>query len=156
MKNSLVKFNRSNPIFRDDVVTRFDDFFDSVFNHFITPFGPIAISESGYPKVNVIEKTDSYVIEASVPGMNKNNIKITTKDGIVRISGERRNEQEINKENYLCRELKCSSFSRSFDFDGIANFDQITSKLENGILIINVPKKKEIIEKEEFKEIKIE
>jgi len=155
-----VKMNRL-PIlksFLTDSVDPFSDFsrlqsdMDSIFDEFFVNWNAPTLSaiSGNYPKINILEKKDSFEIVAATPGLTKENLNIIYKEGILSIKGES-NQEELSKEDkYLCRELKKSNFFRSFRLDEkLVDTNSIKSSYANGELRVLIPKK----EKEENKEI---
>ena len=94
-------------------------------------------------KTDIKDEGDHYLLEAELPGFEKEDIKVNVEDGYLTISAERKNETEEKKENgYIRRERRFGSFSRSFDVTSV-NTDSITAEYKNGVLALNLPKKDE-------------
>lgn len=90
-----------------------------------------------------IRKTDDgFILEADLPGFEKKDIAVDIEGDILTIRAERHSESENseNKENFIRIERSYGSYERSFDVSGI-NTDSISAKYENGVLILNMPKK---------------
>jgi len=102
-------------------------------------FGVDFISKSSYPRVDVIDYTDKVVITAEVAGLAKEDVDITYKEGILTISGQKR-EDTSNGGTVIWKELKHSSFKRAFQLADNLLGDKATAKFTNGILDITVPK----------------
>ena len=113
---------RSTPFFRGFD----DDFFNTPA---IKPF-----------KTDIKDLGDSVQLEADLPGVNKEDIKIDIENKYLTISAERKSEKEDKDENgnYIRRERSYGSFSRSFDISGIES-EKISAKYENGVLILSMP-----------------
>ena len=120
-------------------------FLDDVFNDFMTP-------NTNSMKCDVYEKDGNYNIEVDIPGFRKEDIKVESKDGYLTITAEKKEDEKEEKKNYICHERKYGKFERSF-YLGELRTDDITSKFENGILKIKVPK---VEESENKKLIEIE
>ena len=139
---------------RNQLLNSFDRVFDElVAQQFPTLSKEIGISffeKQSYPKVDVIDAGIEALIEAELPGMTKDEIKIKVNDNVLTISGEKRKTSEDDKV-YLKRELKRSSFSRSFRFSEDYDLKSVEAKFENGILTLSVEKKNY----EEKKEVEI-
>ena len=130
---------------RDNFLSTFDKMFDEItrrdypelFQHLgAEPFG-----KSAYPKVNVITNDEAVVIEAELAGYKKDEIDIEVKEGVLTISGgtSQLNEQ-TDKVVYLLRELKRSSFSRSFKLGDQLDESEVNAKFDNGLLTITIQK----------------
>lgn len=83
-------------------------------------------------KTDIKDTGDSYLLEADLPGFNKEDIKIDIDDDSLTIHGERHSEAEEkdNKGNYIRCERSYGSFSRSFNLSGVKT-DQIKAAYEN-------------------------
>ena len=93
-------------------------------------------------KVDVEEKDDGYVIEADLPGASKENIDIEMNEGKLTIGvkyDEVKDESEP-EHNYIHKERRHCSMVRGAYLKDAAS-EGITAKLENGVLIVEVPKK---------------
>lgn len=93
---------------------------------------------------------DSYVLEAELPGFNKEDIQIDIDGDRLTIQASHSSESEENKEgeekeqsSYLRRERYYGSYSRSFDISQI-DADKIAASYENGVLSLNLPKRVEV------------
>lgn len=127
-------------IIKPDLDGMFDQLERSFYNSFNRPGLKNLVSKSGYPKLNILENNDSVDIEATVPGLSREEINIDVDDDCITISSES-NDSRDRKEKYALREIHKSSFKRSVYFD-VSRFklDKIEAKLENGLLKITVPK----------------
>ncbi len=106
------------------------------------------------PPVNVFESESAYSIEFAVPGLDKKDININLENDVLTISVEK-NEEEVSQEGqYTKREFNYSNFRRSFTLPEIADREKIDAKTENGILVISINKKEEVINKPKQIEIK--
>lgn len=145
MNNKLTLFR--SPILRDELITSFDSVFDKFFQDsfpaFSEEFGANAFADSSYPKVDIIDTPDDIIIQAAVPGLDKQdvNVEVTPDDKILTISGTKKVREEKEGTTYIRRELKRSSFTRSFALGNNLDTSKINAKFENGILTISVAKK---------------
>lgn len=92
------------------------------------------------PAVDMFEKDGKLVIKAELPGLEKKDVAVDFKDGILTLKGERRFEDEVKEENYYRREMSCGSFMRSFSLPADTDPDKISAEFVNGVLTIEVPK----------------
>jgi HSP20 family protein len=130
---------------RDNFISTFDKMFDEFarkdFPEFFQHFGAEPFGKAAYPKVNVITNDETVVIEAELAGYKKDEIDIEVKEGVLTISGgaSQLNEQ-TDKVVYLLRELKRSSFSRSFKLGDQLDASEVDAKFDNGLLTITIQK----------------
>ena len=91
-------------------------------------------------RTDIIDQGDSLVLEAELPGFDKEEIEMEIQNGILTISASHKEETETEDEKkYLCRERRVSSVKRSFQLEGIQE-DSVTASFENGILKLQLPK----------------
>ena len=95
-------------------------------------------------EVDVIENDDSFVVKASVPGINPDDVEITFEDNMLTIKGEILEEEDKEEENYHIRERRSGKFGRSFRFPVDVNADAVEATYANGVLTLNVPKVEEV------------
>ena len=111
---------------------------------------------SGLMKTDVIEKDNSYQLEAELPGFNKEDISIDLKNEVLTISASHNDNKDEKDENgkYIRRERRSSSYQRSFRTPGLKPED-IIAQYKNGVLTVSIPKKEAIPEKEEAVKIEV-
>ena len=112
---------------------------DDVFGDLFAPINKIKHQVFG-PAANIIENENEIQIHLVIPGVSKENIKVEIENKTLNIFFEKSNQSLIDNEFYLRREFELCSFSRSFLISENIDQNSITSKLENGILLINLPK----------------
>lgn len=144
----LVPFNRRNFVRRDDDFYSMYDVLDDFFSDTLTSRN---LSRDTF-KLDIEEKENTYLIEAELPGIDKDEVSIELDNDRLVISVERKEEKDIEEKNYVHRERRYSSMSRGVYLGDIDKGD-IKAKLDNGVLSIEVPKKTEV---EETKKIEIE
>jgi HSP20 family protein len=141
-----VAFHTNLPQFfnRDEFLTPFDRLFDKVmenqFPNFTEEFGVKCFEGGAYPKVNVYDYEDKIGIIAEIPGLTRNQVNIEVEDNILTISGDKHNIADDKTAKVIRRELKHSSFKRSFQLSDQLNGDKVFAKFEDGILSINILK----------------
>jgi HSP20 family protein len=93
-----------------------------------------------HPAVDMFEKDDHLVIKAELPGMDRKDIGLDFKDGVLTLSGVRKHENEVKEENFFRREMSYGKFVRSFSLPADSDADKIRAEFQNGLLIIEIPK----------------
>lgn len=140
MLNPMVPFRSGGTEKRRDswdLESLFDGYFkDSVF--------PSFFSNSGQMRVDIKDSEKDYVVEAEIPGAKKEDITLEIDDQRLTIAINRKEEIKEEKENYIRRERRTSSMTRSFALENVIA-DKAAAKFENGVLTVTLPKK-EIIE----------
>jgi HSP20 family protein len=82
---------------------------------------------------------NEYLIEAEMPGVTKDDIKLDLNGDVLTVSAEKKEETSDGRGNYIRRERRYGSYTRSFRFEDIKK-DEINAKFENGILRVALPK----------------
>ncbi|NCE64361.1 Hsp20/alpha crystallin family protein [Pseudoflavonifractor sp. 524-17] len=122
-----------------------DNFFDTFDNFQRKVFGDSAASLPAF-RTDIRDGGTQFVLEAELPGFRKEDIKLDLKDGILTISAEHteKKEEKDGKGQYIRRERRYGSFSRSFDVTGIDE-SGITAAYRDGILELCLPKAKPVL-----------
>ena len=132
---------------RDEFLKPFDQVFDQMltqqFPNFAEQTG-IDFLKGAYPKCNIIDMDDAVSVIAEIPGLTKDDVNIKVENGVMTISGKQAHVDSSSPSiKYIRRELKHSSFKRSFELGDTLNPSKISASFENGILTISIPKKEE-------------
>ena len=137
--------NPNLPFFdRDSFLTPFDKMFDQMiethFPNVVQQVGVKPYQGTAYPKVNVYEYDDRVGIIAEIPGLKKKQLNIEVEDGVLTISGDKHGIEEQEGATVLRRELKASSFKRSFQLGELLDDSRVDANFNDGILSISIPK----------------
>ena len=140
-----VLVNPNLPFFdRDSFLTPFDKMFDQMiethFPNVVQQVGVKPYQGTAYPKVNVYEYEDKIGIIAEIPGLKKKQLNIEVEDGVLTISGDKHGIEEQEGATVLRRELKASSFKRSFQLGELLDDSRVDANFNDGILSISIPK----------------
>jgi HSP20 family protein len=130
---------------RDEFITPFDKLIDKFFNQSFPQLskevGVDVFQSSAYPKCDIVDFDDRIEIVAEVPGLSKEMIKIDVDTDVISIKGEKTSNVEKEGGTYLRRELKKSSFKRTFTADPkIFDLEKVSARFEDGVLELTVPK----------------
>ena len=120
-------------------------FFDEFSNDFFRPFfeegfGGMMRADRGM-KVDVRDEGEKFVLEADMPGVDKDHLTVEVNDGVLTSSAnyEQESEQKNDDSRYVYRERRVGSMSRSFNVEGIREED-ITAAFKDGVLKLELPK----------------
>lgn len=125
----MIPFNR-----RETNLFRFmDDIERNLFNP--------SISGKDQFRCDISEKDNAYLLSAELPGFDRKDIHVEVDGGMLTISASHNEEHEEKDEagNFIRRERRYGSFSRSFNAEGI-DVDGIKANYENGVLTLDLPK----------------
>jgi len=126
-----------------------ETFSDSVNRLFGGTFSPTPwfSEESGLrnwrPVVDIYDNEKKIVIKAELPGVDKKDIHVDVKDGILTLKGERSYENEVKEEKYQRKERAFGKFHRSFILSEGLDHDKIDADYKDGVLKIEIPKPEE-------------
>ncbi len=119
----------------------------SIFNDFLNDGWLMERRNTTAPAVNILENDDEYKIEVAAPGMTKEDFKVhINEDNELIISMEKKaedkEEDKKHKGTYLRREFSYTQFQQSLLLPDNVERDKISAKVENGVMCIEIPKKK--------------
>jgi HSP20 family protein len=115
--------------------TALTDLFEDLFNTSIITRSNREISGTRWPEVDIIEDEHRFHVRADMPGLEKNDIAITVENGVLSISGEKKEEKRENKEGrYSYFERSYGKFSRSFNLPDHVDTEHIEATYKNGVL----------------------
>lgn len=90
------------------------------------------------PAVNIREEKDAYVLEADLPGVNKDTLEITLEGSELTLIGRRRAADTAGQ--VLLREQRQADYRRVFEIDPAINTQGITAQMQQGLLTLTLPK----------------
>jgi len=98
------------------------------------------MDDNFYPRIDITEDENNITVIAEIPGVKKDEIKITLQDNILTIEGEKKKEIEEKEKNYYRSERMYGSFKRCFTLPAEVDSDKVEAKFENGMLNIALKK----------------
>ncbi len=135
---TFVKVN--NPVHKS-----FDGLLNELFNELPATFGKTMREDVlNYPPVNIVEKHDSYDVQLAAPGLDKPDFTVKLDGNILTISSEKKEGKAPETEKMIRKEFSIKPFKRSFTVDEKINAAGISARYENGILLLELPKKEEV------------
>ena len=123
----------------------FRDFFEDLFRHGMpVSWRQMQQGMSAFsPDVDVSETDKEYKVVVELPGLSKDEINVSVREGSMTISGEKKEEEQEEKENYLKVERSHGSFTRTILLPSSVREDAIEATFEEGVLRIRLPKTEE-------------
>jgi HSP20 family protein len=91
--------------------------------------------------MDISETDNKFIITAELPGMNINDIQLTTIEGMLTIKGEKKKEFEENATGYFRQERVYGAFQRSISLPNTADLEHADASFRNGVLTLSIPKK---------------
>lgn len=95
------------------------------------------------PKVDIFENKENLVLEAELPGMNRDDFELSFENNVLTLKGERKFEKKTDEENYHRVERSYGTFTRSFTLPNTVTADGAKAEFTNGILHVSLPKREE-------------
>lgn len=135
-------------------IVRFEPFrgFEGIARKMNDIFGEIdnQSAPSAYaPKVDITEDEKNLFINAELPGIPKENVKLSISDDrILTIKGEKKREEKSENKNYVRLERSFGSFSRAFYLPDNINIEKVDANYENGVLQVKLEKVEPVKPKE--------
>src|ERR687894_382775 len=108
-------------------------------------FGDEGIARGAWtPTVDIYENKDQIVLEAELPGMNREDFELTVENNVLTLRGERRFEKKEETDNYHRVERAYGSFARSFTLPQTVSSENATAEYKNGVLRVALQKREEV------------
>lgn len=107
-------------------------------------FGDEGIGRGAWnPSVDIYENKDQIVLEAELPGMNRDDFELTVENNVITLRGERQFEKKEEADNYHRVERSYGSFTRSFTLPQTVSAEGANAEYRNGVLRVTLPKREE-------------
>lgn len=95
------------------------------------------------PSVDIYEDRNRLIVEAELPGMNRDDFELTVENNVLTLRGERKFEKKTEGDNYHRVERSYGSFTRQFTLPQTVTAEGATADFENGVLRVALPKREE-------------
>ncbi|MFN0158594.1 MAG: Hsp20/alpha crystallin family protein [Bacteroidota bacterium] len=139
----LVRVHRlPTPASSIDTLFGFEKEIDNLFGDLLNKHVVVPAKRS-YPALDMVEQENETVVVAELPGVRKEDVKVSVHDGVLTISGERKAHQLPEKSVSVRSEISIGKFSRSVQLPHEVQNDGISAELTNGVLRIVLPKAEE-------------
>ncbi len=102
--------------------------------------------KSAFPAIDISENEKEVTIKAEIPGMTEKDIDLSYQEGVLTISGEKKDEKEETEKNTYYKESYYGYFSRSIPLGDKYDWDKVAASYKNGALTVSVPKKEGVKE----------
>jgi HSP20 family protein len=107
----------------------------------VVPAAPVVLAPpvAWIPALDIFERDGQLVVQADLPGVAADNVTVEVEDGLLTVSGERREEREIDENGFRRMERRYGKFSRSIALPEGAKADDISATFRDGVLEITMP-----------------
>lgn len=136
--NNLTRWNPVNEF--EDLINRYNRYF-GLSRNVGEREGKDLFSRSDWaPAVDIKESPNAFNIDAELPGMSKDDVKVTVQDGVLSIQGERRQEEETGDNKHHRVERVYGSFIRRFTLPENVDQNSIKASFKDGVLSLTLTK----------------
>ncbi|MDH3356001.1 MAG: Hsp20/alpha crystallin family protein [Desulfobacteraceae bacterium] len=136
----LIRWNPTRDMF--SLRHQMNHLFDDVFRPAVRGDSKLSMWDWN-PTVDIYDNDENIVIKAELPGIEKKDIVIDVKDGVLTLKGERSFDNEVKEKKYYCRERTFGKFERVFRLPAKVDPEKISADYKDGVLKIDIPKPEE-------------
>ncbi len=126
-----------------DLQDYMSDLFDFPLLRLSNRVGRETLARTWTPTIDVVDEKDHLLVKADLPGLNKDDIRVSIEDGVLSIQGEKKEETEEKKKGYLRAERFYGSFFRSVSLPSAVDDTKVKASYKDGVLELTLPKKEE-------------
>ena len=139
--NTLNKVTTWNPLREmDEAQNRFNPFFLAGFPNRMGSGEIHSLTVADWsPEVDISQDDREYLLQADLPEMKKDDVRVTVEDGILCVSGERKSVKEDQKKKFHRIERSFGNFRRSFTLPEDADSTKVTAEFRDGVLKVHLP-----------------
>jgi HSP20 family protein len=112
-------------------------------DRFFEGFAPVRAfkgMKTYFPAVDVYQDKDNVTVEAELPGISPENVKVSVENDVLRLEGSSEKKTEIDEKNFYRKEVRSGSFHRAIPLPAAVNGAQAEASYEGGILKVVIPK----------------
>ena len=122
----------------DAEFARMNQYFNSLIESHLTS---AKLNNIGYPRMDIADSKKKIVIKFDLAGVNKENIKLSISDDkILTLQGEKKESKEEKSKDYVKKEIFYGSFQKAIQLPENIDESKLSTKFENGILTVTIPK----------------
>ncbi len=114
-----------------------------MFDSFFADTDENAMESTWYPSVDIRETGENIDVFAELPGMKKEDIKLSVRDNVLHLSGEKKRTEEEKDSNFHRVERIYGTFSRSFTLPARVDMNKVNAVFKDGVLHLTLPKAEE-------------
>ena len=130
---NVVKFSKDSEIIKDT--------FKSIINSpLFQDLEKVNTNSKYLPKVRITEDKDNFFIKMEVPGVSKEDVKISVEDSVLTVKGTKKQEIKTEETNLIINEIYFGEFSRDFNLSNDVKIESIDAEYNDGVLKITLPK----------------
>lgn len=146
--NHLVRLNGPRTHRRKMYTSGIDHIINDLFRNVNTDIAPSKESLRSYPKANVIEHEQEFLIEMAIPGISKKAVQVKLEQNVLIVFAEAPSSEENNSPKYYTKGFDYSTFERKFKLPKEVDLENINATHKNGVLTIRLQKRSDLGPKE--------
>jgi len=104
------------------------------------PVGLRSVEDAFTPALELREDADNVIVSVELPGVDRKDVSVSIHDGVLTVSGERKQEKEVKDGEYLRTERRYGRFERQVGLSQPVVSDQVKASYKDGVLTIALPK----------------
>lgn len=104
-------------------------------------------AQQWYPQVDITEDDKEYLVKADLPAVSKNDVKVSMREGVLEIAGERKEEKKESARRFHRTERTYGAFLRSFTLPAAAEGEKAKAEFHDGVLTVRIPKSEKLAPK---------
>ena len=104
-------------------------------------------AQQWYPQVDISEDEKEYSIKADLPEVAKTDVKVSFREGVLEIAGERKQEKKETTRRFHRTERTYGAFMRSFTLPAAAEGERAKAEFHDGVLTVRIPKSEKLAPK---------
>jgi len=116
---------------------------DRIFDDYTSPALARTAFGEGVIPLDIYQTDDAFVVKGTLAGVKPEDVDISISGDTLTIRGETREDKETKEEDYILREHRYGSFSRTVNLPGVVNTDKAEANFEDGVLTLTIPKSEE-------------
>ncbi|MFW6065553.1 MAG: Hsp20/alpha crystallin family protein [Planctomycetota bacterium] len=126
-------------------LARFQDEMNDLFGRFFEDFPLAGLSRTGawFPPLEISEREDAVVVQAELPGMNREDIDISVQDNHLTLTGEKKETEEQQEGDFYHSERRYGTFRREIPLPAGVDADNVDANYRDGVLTVTLPKSEE-------------
>jgi HSP20 family protein len=145
-----IQFDENNP---NDEFAKMQKFVNNMIGKNFFQDGFRSLKNISYPRMDMQELDDKFIIKFELAGIDKNDIKLSLKDTVLILEGEKKAVKGDKSKNYIKHEIFVGKFKRAIKLPRNTVTNKLQNKYKNGILTVTIPKKK--VSKASYRVLKI-
>jgi HSP20 family protein len=139
----LIKGERTKPF---SPFYEIEQWFEDAWKRPLTFFSPTKVPRLHTPEryemtptIDIYEEGNEVVMKADIPGITKDDLKIDITENVLTLSGEKKKEEKIERDDYYRYERSFGSFCRRFELPGDLDTEKIKAHFKDGVLEVRIP-----------------